>query len=163
MKDSWLIIAAIVLLIFLVTTQVDMSYSEVLKSINSNYGSYVYQKSNQFGVPYRRVLAIIAQESRGNASAMGPTGDVGLMQITQPAFTDSNNQWGFGYTYDQMTLPMPNIDIGIGFLAILQGEFSGDIDKATQAYNAGAGAVKADPTASIDYLNSVKQIESQII
>ena len=87
---------------------------EILKydSLAQKYGSY-------YGIDSRLILAIIATESGGNELAKGPTGDFGLMQITQIALTDFNQTYGTNYSINNLFTPDINVHVGSGFLKMM--------------------------------------------
>lgn len=80
------------------------------------------------------VLAMIWQESNFDASVMGDGGDsYGLMQI-QPKWTAELMQ-ELGCT--NLLDPYQNVTVGVAVLADKLSWYSGDIEKALVAYNAG--------------------------
>ncbi len=82
------------------------------------------------------VLAVIAVESAGNASAASGAGAQGLMQLI-PATAKR-----FGVT-DSLD-PAQNIKGGVAYLDWLMGNFNRDPLMVIAAYNAGEGAVSAN-------------------
>lgn len=113
-----------------------------------------------YSIPAKRILAIIAKESKGNQSAVGSAGEVGVMQLTKGAIDDVNKQFGAGYSVDNVKSDSrKNIYAGTGYLRILIDEFKLDLKKATRAYNAGASRVKWNPFAGYEYLLGVEANE----
>jgi soluble lytic murein transglycosylase len=89
------------------------------------------------------VMAVIAGESSFNPQAVGPVGEIGLMQIRL-----STGKWMAGITKEQWqgekTLrdPVANIKLGVAYLAWLRTKFAGHGQLYLAAYNMGPGAVK---------------------
>lgn len=101
------------------------------------------------------INAVIAQESRGDPSAVSQTGAVGLMQIrpehahdlygdSAPSIFDVAQQAGFdvgGRAVDdaRRLLFDPEINVALGepYLRDLMRAFDGNVDLALTAYNAG--------------------------
>lgn len=118
------------------------------------YFSTVTQFSTQYDVEPSLVLAVIKQESDGNPKAQGPTGDFGLMQITQPALTDFNRYHNTQFTLSDLLDPSPNIRVGTWYLSTLFKQTQ-DWRLAVQSYNAGLSRVMKNNTAGADYADSV--------
>lgn len=102
------------------------------------------------------VLAVILRESRGEASAAGPTGDYGLMQVTRVAWQDYQTETGDLETVvfpDSMLDPRLNIRVGSWFLN-RKIEEMGTTRDGLRAYNAGTAGARRDPSQSADYADS---------
>jgi soluble lytic murein transglycosylase-like protein len=82
------------------------------------------------------VLAVMAVESAGNASAASGAGAQGLMQL----IPDTAKRFGVTNALD----PAQNIKGGIAYLDWLMGNFNRDPLMVIAAYNAGEGAVTAN-------------------
>jgi soluble lytic murein transglycosylase-like protein len=80
------------------------------------------------------VRAVIQTESAWNPQAVSPKGAQGLMQL-MPATAD---QHGVNDAFD----PRQNVNAGVRHLRMLLEKYSGDLDLALAAYNAGEGAVR---------------------
>jgi soluble lytic murein transglycosylase-like protein len=115
-------------------------------------------------LPVSLVLAVIHQESRGNAKAKGPTADYGLMQITQPALTDFNKANSKSYTLQpDMFDPEKNVEVGSWYLFWLKGYLkTTDWSYILRAYNAGPGRAKKEKAASQGYASSVLAFQDRI-
>lgn len=142
----------------------NMTYREII----THYLTSVERWSRTNGVPMPVVFAIIKQESDGNFLALGPTGDYGLMQITQPALTDFNVRTGKKYTLDYIRHNADaNIEVGSSHLSVAFKHFKGDVFLAVRAYNVGVGAASKDNTAGFGYAKSVfthkQQFEKELL
>ena len=112
------------------------------------------RKYSAYRIEKNLILAVIAQESGGNRDSLGKAGEIGLMQILQPALTDVNRTYGLNYSFIDLWTPEVNIEVGAKYLALMNTQ-NKDIIKALQSYNAGATTVKNNPNVSIDYAKSV--------
>jgi hypothetical protein len=87
--------------------------------------------------------AVIAAESGFDAQAVSPRGALGLMQIMPATAQDHGLQARDGRSVESWLLdPRTNIDTGARVLARLLNRFSGRLELALAAYNAGEGAVR---------------------
>jgi soluble lytic murein transglycosylase len=89
------------------------------------------------------VMAVIAGESSFNPQAVGPVGEIGLMQIRL-----TTGKWMAEITKDkwrgEKTLrdPVANIKLGVAYFAWLRSKFEGHGQLYLAAYNMGPKAVK---------------------
>jgi len=104
---------------------------------------HVREASKAQKIDYELLQAIIATESGFDAQAVSPKGAIGLMQV-MPATAER-----FGVAADKQTPiekkladPGTNILAGSRYLGYLLGLFSGQLELAVAAYNAGEGAVQ---------------------
>ena len=103
------------------------------------YIDFVLVASRQTGVPASVILAIMAQETGWvgyNPSAVGSSGEIGLMQI-MPSTAAM-----YGVTSAQLLDPATNISTGARYLADLLAQYKGQPDQlvmAISAYNQGPG------------------------
>jgi soluble lytic murein transglycosylase-like protein len=104
---------------------------------------HLREASQDQGVDYELLKALIATESGFDARAVSPKGAVGLMQI-MPATAER-----YGVTGDTRTPvgkkladPRTNIKTGTRYLRYLLDLFPGRLELALAAYNAGEGAVQ---------------------
>lgn len=93
----------------------------------------IMKYSVEYGVDPYLVVAVIAAESRFNPKAKSYKGAMGLGQL-MPATAAAHNV----DAYD----PVANLHVAIRIISRNLGKYSGDINKALAAYNAGVGAVK---------------------
>jgi soluble lytic murein transglycosylase-like protein len=101
----------------------------------SNYSNIVVPLSNQYGVDWRLITAIMAAESGFNPCAISPRGAVGLMQIT-PDLAGEYRIHG-----KDMFDPAQNVRAGILHVKRLSQIYNGDLELTVAAYNAGEGNV----------------------
>ncbi|NMP22549.1 transglycosylase SLT domain-containing protein [Sulfobacillus sp. DSM 109850] len=99
---------------------------------------------DQWGVPPALIIAVITQESGGNAHVVSVAGAVGLMQIEPYTAQDIAHAVGLSAsTVDQeLYNPEDNVELGTYYLHYLLGMFQGNTALAVAAYNAGPGAVQ---------------------
>ncbi len=98
------------------------------------YDDEILAASELFAVDEALVRAIVHAESWFEPEALSHAGAQGLMQL-MPA---TQTRFGVVNPYD----PLDNITAGVAYLAWLLEEFSGDIERAVAAYNAGENAVR---------------------
>lgn len=155
----FIIIGVIILIILLSTT----GYAKVTESqrVMNEQWSNIVTGASQFHVPLVRVAAMCVWESSGNPQAIGLDNERGLMQITTGALYDVNRVYGLGVFWDDLFDPQKNILVGCAYLKICE-DGTGDIDKGTQAYNAGIGRVTQDATAGLTYLHNIQAVENTI-
>ena len=79
------------------------------------------------------VRAVIETESNWNPGAMSRKGAVGLMQL----IPTTAQRFGANDAFN----PKQNVDAGVRYLKMLLERYSGNLDLALAAYNAGEGAV----------------------
>jgi soluble lytic murein transglycosylase-like protein len=93
------------------------------------------------GLSVLMTLAVIAQESRFDPRAVGPTGSLGLMQIQPLTAREVARRHGLAWQSDRTLFdPVQNVRIGLAYLADLRQRF-GSTDHAMAAYNIGPGAL----------------------
>jgi soluble lytic murein transglycosylase-like protein len=135
------------------------AFSEIAAAISANYDTLIITMAGKYGLPVRRVAAMVMQESSGNPSSVGLAGEHGLMQMMPGALADVNASYGFSFSFDDLFQPEIAIETGCAYLSWLSHQFGGDIDLATQAYNAGIGNVRKNSSAGTAYLQKVKSKE----
>lgn len=89
------------------------------------------------------VKAVIQAESNFNAAAVSPKNAIGLMQVMPGTAKDLGLRAVDHVGVEQLlTDPWISILVGSRYLAAMLQEFSGRVDLAIAAYNAGPGAVR---------------------
>lgn len=110
------------------------------ENIFERFGHDIQAASQIYNVPADLIAAVILAESGGKIDAIGPSGEIGLMQLTPIAIEEVNRQYGSTYTILDMYNPVFAIRAGTMYLRILYDQFH-DWQKVIAAYNAGSGAV----------------------
>jgi soluble lytic murein transglycosylase-like protein len=153
--NPWLIGGAVLFLLFLMKPPKALATAIVVTR-----RAVVQLAAARYGIPERRLYAMIAVESANVPTAKGSAGERGLMQMKPAALADVNRRFKLGITFDDLWDPEKAINAGAAYLRIQVDAFGGNLDLGTQAYNKGAGAVALDKTAGLDYLKKVKAAES---
>jgi soluble lytic murein transglycosylase-like protein len=135
---------------------------DMIKSINSSYGSIISKYEQPLSMPKAIVVSVIGTESGGKMVGKNAYGAIGLMQITYPTFVETTTQWK-KYTNQDLPIflkqnidrlapnksqsaiesklassPELNILVGMMFLRLLSERFGGNFNRVLVAYNAGA-------------------------
>jgi len=135
---------------------------DMIKSINSNYGSIITKYEQPLSMPKAIVVSVIGTESGGKMVGKNAYGAIGLMQVTYPTFVETTTQWK-KYTNQDLPIflkqnidrlapnksqsaiesklsssPELNILVGMMFLRLLSERFGGNFNRVLVAYNAGA-------------------------
>jgi soluble lytic murein transglycosylase-like protein len=99
--------------------------------------------ARRHAVDYELLQALVATESGFNAQAVSPKGAVGLMQVLPETAQRYGVQAGKGQTM-QARLYDPHVNVATGsrYLHDLIRMYSGRLELALAAYNAGEGAVQ---------------------
>ena len=113
----------------------------------SSIQSLITSVANSLGVPSSIALAVAQKESNFNQSAVGSSGEIGVMQL-MPATAA-------GLGVDPTDLNQ-NVTGGVSLLASLYQQY-GTWTQALEAYNAGPTAVNtgAVPSSSVSYASSI--------
>jgi len=93
----------------------------------------VREASERYRVDPALVRAVIQTESNWNAWAFSRRGAIGLMQL----IPTTAQRFGASDAFN----PKQNVDAGVRYLRTLLERYSGNLDLALAAYNAGEGAV----------------------
>jgi len=106
------------------------------------------------------ILSIIQQESTGNPDATGAIGERGLMQVTEIALQDVNENFNsFPYQSDidfaDLVRPNANIKAGTAFYRLQLDRMNGSDYDALRAYNCGAQGAKENPGCGSQYADEV--------
>jgi hypothetical protein len=104
---------------------------------------HVREVAGELDVDHALFQALIATESKFNASAVGPGGAVGLMQI-MPSTAVHFGLVGdkSGSIRNKLIDPRTNLQAGGRYLRYLMNLFPGRLELVVAAYNAGEGTVK---------------------
>ncbi|WP_376690432.1 transglycosylase SLT domain-containing protein [Wenzhouxiangella sp. EGI_FJ10409] len=100
----------------------------------SAFDAEIQAASDIFGVDKALVRAIMHAESWFEPEAVSHAGAQGLMQL-MPA---TQRRFGVANPFD----PLDNITAGVAYLAWLDEQFGGDLERIIAAYNAGENAVR---------------------
>ena len=135
---------------------------DMIKSINSNYGSIISKYEQPLSMPKAIVVSVIGTESGGKMVGKNAYGAIGLMQVTYPTFVETTTQWKKYTNQDLPSFLKQNIDIlapnksqsaiesklssspelnilvGMMLLRLLSERFGGNFNRVLVAYNAGA-------------------------
>lgn len=93
----------------------------------------IHRSARDSGLDPSLVLAVVLEESGGNAEAVSPRGAVGLMQLMPATAREVDVNDSFD--------PGQNLRGGSRYLAQMIEKHDGDLSLALAAYNAGPGAV----------------------
>ena len=107
---------------------------QTLREIASAHGINILRETVGTDVSPALVLALIAIESSGRASAESSAGALGLMQL----MPDTAIRFGVTDRAD----PAENIKGGVAYLSWLMKKYNGDPILVLAGYNAGAGSVR---------------------
>jgi soluble lytic murein transglycosylase-like protein len=99
----------------------------------------IYDGANKVGLDPLMVLAIVEQESQYSKNAIGPFGEIGLMQLRPTTAQWILAQYGLEWKGSKtLKEPVQNIKIGMMYLNWLGSQFK-DARHIVSAYNMGAG------------------------
>ncbi len=101
--------------------------------------------AQQDNLPPALVIAVITEESGGNAGAVSSAGAIGLMQL-EPGTAEV-----LGISPAALSNPQQNLVAGCLYLRDLLNMFGGNLSLALSAYNAGPGAVQAAGNQVLPY------------
>ncbi|MBA2675521.1 lytic transglycosylase domain-containing protein, partial [Ramlibacter sp.] len=122
---------------------------------------HLREASQQNGVDYELLQALIATESGFDAQAVSPKGAIGLMQVL-PATAERYGVVGDKTTpaVKKLADPRTNIRTGTRHLRDLITLFSGRLELALAAYNAGEGAVQRAGNRIPNYPETQKYVKT---
>lgn len=135
---------------------------DMIKAINSNYGSIISKYEQPLSMPKGIVTSVIGTESGGKMVGKNAYGAIGLMQVTYPSFVEVTTNWK-KHTKEELptflkqnidrlapnksqssiesklsTSPELNILVGMMLLRLLSERFNGNFNRVLVAYNSGA-------------------------
>lgn len=103
----------------------------------------IIQESYKHSLDPYFVLAVISGESSFNPNAIGPVGEIGMMQLRKSTAkwiaSIENIQWSGEKSLKD---PVTNIKLGIAYLSWLRSKFQGHGQLYVAAYNMGPTSVK---------------------
>lgn len=125
------------------------------------YSPMARKYGEAYGVDPAIIVGVIQQESSGNSRATGKAGEIGLMQIREPALIDFNRGTGFNIRLFDLFQIETNIGVGTWYLSniLAQGV---DMFDALRGYNAGARRAAEDQTISVHYAQSVIRLADKM-
>jgi hypothetical protein len=119
------------------------------------------EASKTHGIDYSLLQALISTESGFNPHAVSPKGAVGLMQVMPPTAERYGVRAGKNSSIaKKLTNPKVNIKAGARYLADLIRMFSGRLELALAAYNAGEGAVQRAGNKIPNYPETRKYVKT---
>lgn len=98
------------------------------------YGKHILDAAKRNGVDGMLLAAVVQVESGFHPNAVSPMGARGLMQVMPDT--------GMMYGVSNLTDPRANVAAGAHYFSDLLDYFSGDLELALAAYNAGPGNVR---------------------
>lgn len=147
------------------------SSKKIFASVKRNnsipqYAQIVNKISKEFSIAPFYINSIIAIESTFNQNARSPTGAGGLMQLTQIAIEDAVKRGHMDKKYPRIMLangkinyelvktdPELNVWAGTQQFSMRYKQFSGDVLRASGAYNGGTGNAKTGDNSGISTLD----------
>ena len=132
---------------------------EITGAVGQHFGSMGPAQQEQMA---NLVNAIMQIESSGEPSAIGTSGEYGLMQLMPGTAAD------YGLTEETRLQPGANLGAGTNYLADLMGKYQGygirDLESLLTAYNRGMGNLQKQqrgaspmPLETVQYLAKIKQ------
>lgn len=100
------------------------------------------EMAKKYDVARELIIAVMAQESKFNMSAVSKAGATGLMQIMPKTGKMLADQMGKDFDYVFKTA-RGNVEAGVKYLSQLLEKYDGDVTLALRGYNAGPGATDA--------------------
>lgn len=116
---------------------------------------YVKGKSEETGVPYALIMAVIEHESHFDPLAVSATNDHGLMQINA-----GNHSWMrkvFGNEWDVYN-PYDNINAGVYMLSMLYERHGKDVSETLLCYQCGEGGAARRLASGITETTATREI-----
>lgn len=126
-----------------IMTTVEAKLPKGYKSLSWAVTQTIIQESKKHQFDPYFVMAVIAGESSFNPRAVGPVGEIGLMQIRPETGEWMAGKIGVKWKGDRtLRNPVDNIKLGTAYLAWLREKFDKNGQLYLAAYNMGAKSVK---------------------
>jgi len=109
--------------------------------------------SSKYSIPAGVVAGIVLTESYDDPLASGQAGEIGIMQITEPAFNEVNNHYKLNYSFTQCYVKKLGLLAGMLYLKLIHTKYSLTWLNAIKAYNVGPDLKPA--SAANVYFNKV--------
>lgn len=116
------------------------------------FGSEIHAASRRSGIDPALILSVVMEESGGDPGARSPKGALGLMQLMPGTARDLG-------VSDRQDAGQ-NLEGGARYLAEMLGKFTGKLDIALAAYNAGPGTVERLGGAVPDYPETRRYVKN---
>lgn len=112
------------------------------KKYSAQIAHTIIQQSKKYSFDPIFLMAVIENESSFNPEAIGPCGEIGLMQLTLDTAKFITNRYNIPFK-DKKALkdPIFNIQLGATYLAYLRERFDSESDLYIAAYNMGSANV----------------------
>lgn len=157
-----MVVTSIVLIIiFLLVTQSKIKPEDryvkdydLAESIYWKYLAYVTAFSKMYNVPPDVIFAIICVESAGGETVQGKAGEIGLMQISDVALQDVNENFNLNISRNQLYNPYTNIHVGTAYLRLLLDRCN-NLEVAIRGYNVGLSKALKSEKYGKTYLQKV--------
>lgn len=112
------------------------------KAFDAPYLEYIQRYSNEYGLDYRFIIALITQESQFNHESVSERGALGIMQIMPVTSSEIEEK----LSIENPSLPEENIRAGVYYISSLYDLFKvgtreDRLSLALAAYNAGPSRV----------------------
>lgn len=122
--------------------------------LDENLQLYTIQQCEEHNIDPAVVIAMIWQESRYSADAVGDNGNsIGLMQIQERFHHERMAELGCTDLFN----PYDNVTVGIDILSALIDKYDGNVEMALMTYNAGPTGAYRNWFSQGIYTNSYSQ------
>ena len=126
-----------------IKTTVEKRLPKGYKALSFAVTEAILKESKKHKLDPYFVMAVISGESSFNPEAIGPVGEIGLMQIRPETGEWMAEKIGVSWNGDRtLRNPVENIRLGTAYLAWLREKFDKDGQLYLAAYNMGAKSVK---------------------
>ena len=139
-------------LLVLVAIIATLLYTSSHAHAASNVDTLLRRVAAQNGLPANLVMAIAWHESGWKQTAVGRSGEIGIMQILPSTARGINARSGTVYNVYSAE---GNVALGARYLRSLKSLFQGNLTKTISAYNQGEGAVAHYGIKNWRYVNNI--------